>query len=173
MMVVSRKGKRPHLVTKGKAGKFSCDSECANWKSLGLCSHVVAVAHTNGQLEEFCNSYRKLKKLPNISKLLLTGLPGGVGNKGNRVTRKRKKIEISSRIPLSSSSAGSSVSLDSSPGTSSPSLESSNDATGLPPACPTLQPPLQRFPCASQNICQFCCTTEYMPCTCLQAHLMH
>ena len=32
-MVMSKLGKRPHLVSKGKSlGKFSCDNNCPNWK---------------------------------------------------------------------------------------------------------------------------------------------
>ena len=38
-MVVNRGDKRPHLVVPvGKNGQFKCDSECLNFKSLGLCS---------------------------------------------------------------------------------------------------------------------------------------
>ena len=51
-MVLSRRGKRPHLVTCGKNGRYSCDSDCPNWKSLGICSHSVAVAQMNGTLQE-------------------------------------------------------------------------------------------------------------------------
>ena len=51
-MVLSRSGNRPHLVTCGKSGKFSCDNECPNWKSMNLCSHSVAVAHVNDSLQE-------------------------------------------------------------------------------------------------------------------------
>ena len=43
-MVISRQGKQPHLVTKGKGYRYSCDSDCPNWKSLGICFHTVAVA---------------------------------------------------------------------------------------------------------------------------------
>ena len=99
-MVASKSGKRPHLVTHGKNGRFSCDSDCPNWKSLGICSHSVAVAHVNDSLREFCNYYRKSKRLPNMSQLLLSGMPSGIGNKGNRVTRKRKKQEVTTFVPL-------------------------------------------------------------------------
>ena len=99
-MVLSRRGKRPHLVTCGKNGRYSCDSDCPNWKSLGICSHSVAVAQMNGSLQEFCDYYRKSKRLPSMSQLLLSGMPSGMGNKGNRVSRKRKKEEITSIVPL-------------------------------------------------------------------------
>lgn len=79
---------------------MSCDADCPNWKSLGMCSHCVAVAHVNGILEGYLNFYLKSKNLPNLTQLLLTGLPSGVGNKGNRVSRKRKWVEVNSRIPL-------------------------------------------------------------------------
>ena len=50
-MVISRSGKRPHVVACMKQGKCMCDSDCANWKSLKICSHSVAVAHVNNSLE--------------------------------------------------------------------------------------------------------------------------
>ena len=99
-MVMSRKGKRPHLVTCGKNGRYSCDSDCPNWKSLGICSHSVAVAQTNDSLQEFCDYYRKSKRLPSMSQLLLSGMPSGIGNKGNRVSRKRKKEAVTTIVSL-------------------------------------------------------------------------
>ena len=99
-MVASHSGKRPHLVTKITSGKFSCDKECPNWKSIGVCSHCIAVAHVNGKLQEFCESVEKSKRSPNVTHLLLTGLPSGTGNKGNQTTRKRKREEVSARVPL-------------------------------------------------------------------------
>ena len=104
-MVMSRSGKRPHLVTCSKSGKYSCDNECPNWKSMNICSHSLAVAHVNNSLKEFCDLYRKSKRLPSISRLVLTGLPSGIGKKGNRVNRKRKREPESARVPLSFSSS--------------------------------------------------------------------
>ena len=49
-MVLSYSGKPPHMVTPQKNGDFSCDASCPNWKSLGICSHSVAVAEMNGKL---------------------------------------------------------------------------------------------------------------------------
>ena len=83
-IVMSRGGKRPHLVTSGKNGRFSCDNDCPNWKSLGIDSHSVAAAQTNESLQDFCHYYKKLKRLPSINQLLLSGMPSGVGNKGKR-----------------------------------------------------------------------------------------
>ena len=39
--------------------------------------------------------------MPNITKLLLTGLPKGIGNKGNRIQRKRKQDYTDTVVPLS------------------------------------------------------------------------
>ena len=51
--VMSRSGQRPHLVLPCKGSQFKCDSDCVNFKSLGICSHSVAVAEINQQLLEF------------------------------------------------------------------------------------------------------------------------
>ena len=51
-----------HLVIPGSSGKFTCD--CANYNSLSLCSHAVAVAEINGKLTQFVEWHRKCKKSP-------------------------------------------------------------------------------------------------------------
>ena len=48
-----------HLVIPGPSGKFTCD--CANYNSLSLCSHAVAVTEINGRLDKFVEWHRKLK----------------------------------------------------------------------------------------------------------------
>ena len=40
-IVLSYSGKIPHLVGFNKTGGFTCDSNCANWKGLGIYSHSV------------------------------------------------------------------------------------------------------------------------------------
>ena len=52
-MVMSSSGQRPHLVLPCKNRCFKCDSDCLNFKSLGICSHTVATAELNNQLKEF------------------------------------------------------------------------------------------------------------------------
>ena len=99
-MVISRQGKRPHLVTKGKGYRHSCDNDCPKWKSLRICSHTVAVTQRNEHLLEFCNAYHKQQRVPNITKLLLTSLPGEIDNKGNRIQRKRKQDYTDTVVPL-------------------------------------------------------------------------
>ena len=63
-MVASRSGKRPHLVTKTTNGKFSCDKECPNWTSIGVCSYCIAVAQVNGKLQEIVNLSKNVSDHP-------------------------------------------------------------------------------------------------------------
>ena len=80
-LVLSRSGKRPHLVLPSKAG-FKCDSDCVNFKSLGICSHTVVVAHINDQLPRFVSNLKKAKKQPNLTQLAVHKMPAGAGKKG-------------------------------------------------------------------------------------------
>ena len=69
-MVLSFSGKMPpNMVVPTKGSGFSCDNNCSNWKSIGLCSHSVAVAESNRKLEEFNNFItvvKRKKKIPNM-----------------------------------------------------------------------------------------------------------
>lgn len=47
-IVKSTSGPHPYTVTAKKLGKYSCDAECHNFNSMGICSHSVAVAEDNG-----------------------------------------------------------------------------------------------------------------------------
>ena len=60
------------------------------------------MAHVNINLQEFCEYYRKSKR---ITQLLLRGMPSEIGNKGNHVSRKRIKEEVTTitSLPLPSS----------------------------------------------------------------------
>lgn len=97
-IVKSSSGPRPHIVTAKKMGRYSCDTECPNFKSLGICSHTVAAAEDNGDLQEFVISLSKSKRVPNITKLVTAKMPKGRGRKGCVPPRKRrKKITVHSR----------------------------------------------------------------------------
>ena len=90
-MVISRSGKRPHLVLpKKKSGGLSCDDDCPQYKSAKLCSHTVAAAEYNHQLDQFISSYGNIKKVPNITKLATTSMPRGRGRKGSKAPSKRR-----------------------------------------------------------------------------------
>ena len=90
-LVKSSSGLRPHLVTFKKGGQYACDNECPNWKSMGVCSHSVAAAQDNNDLSTFIEWMKKAKRSPNLTKLLLTKMPKGRGQKGGVPPRKKKK----------------------------------------------------------------------------------
>ena len=92
-MVMSRSGQRPHLVLPCKGCQFKCDSDCLNFKSLGICSHSVAVVEINQQLQEFVVGFTKSKKQPNFSAVAVHGMPTGRGRKGSQAPRKRKQSQ--------------------------------------------------------------------------------
>jgi len=92
-MVVSHSGQWPHLVIPGKGGQFKCDEHCLNYKSLGICSHTVAVAHVNNQLNKFLLWFQKTKRRPNITSLSTHSMPPGRGKKGNQQSHKRAPKE--------------------------------------------------------------------------------
>ena len=105
-MVASKTGTRPHLVLPGKGAKFMCDSECPNYKSFGICSHVVAVAEVNNMLPSFIEYFIKQRKVPNMSRLAKAGMPKGCGRKGSEPPRKKKKAVTSeARVSLQTSSS--------------------------------------------------------------------
>ena len=92
-MVISRGGKRPHLVVPSKGGRFKCDSDCINFKSLGICSHSIAVAELNGTLPQFLAHFEKGNKKPNFTALALHDMPAGRGRKGCVPPRKKKRSQ--------------------------------------------------------------------------------
>lgn len=130
-MVESKTGKRPHLVTSGKSGKFMCDSDCPNFKSLGICSHVVSTAEVNSQLPSFIDYFKKQNKAPNVSVLAKTDLPRGQGRKGGAPPRKRKKMGTpESRIPFNPAPVQTTPVSYNPTGTGSPILQSSSPQSG-------------------------------------------
>ena len=84
---------RPHLVIARNSGQYACDNDCANWKSLGICSHAVVAADDNGDLQAFVEWIKHAKKVPNVTELVTTKMPKGRGRKGNASPCKRKKKE--------------------------------------------------------------------------------
>ena len=92
-MVLSYSGKVPHLVTPTKGGGFSCDGNCPNWKSLGFCSHSIAVAELNEKLDVFITYLHKKNKSPNVTTLITSQMPSDRGRKGNSASRTRKAVQ--------------------------------------------------------------------------------
>ena len=92
--VLSYRGSKPHLVTPKKTEVFACDSECPNWKALGICAHSVAVAEMSGKLSVFIERIKKRNKTPSISKFAEATMPKGRGRKGGETSRKRKEPSV-------------------------------------------------------------------------------
>lgn len=68
---------------------------------MRICSHTVAAAVDNGDLQEFVNWFIRSKKSPNVTKLVTARMPKGCGRKGCTSPRKcRKKVTLSSRKSL-------------------------------------------------------------------------
>ena len=99
-MVKSSTGQRPHLVLPCiKGHSFKCDSDCLNYKSLGICSHCVVVAELNNQLDKFVASFTKSKRKLNFTEVAIHGMPAGRGRKGSQPPRKKKRSQpVSERV---------------------------------------------------------------------------
>ena len=120
-MVKSTSQASPHLVTVSKNCQYKCDDNCLQHKSLALCSHTVAAAESNGDLQQFLKWYSKSRgKQPlNMTPLALQGMPAGAGRKGGRAPRKRTRTTLiptdENRVPLTPSTKSTNGSVDSSP----------------------------------------------------------
>ena len=90
MMVVSQSSPTPHCVCGLPTGQFLCDSNCLQWKSSQICSHVVAVSDKLGELSSFLKWFINTKQQPNVTSLAMHGLPAGRGRKGGVPKRKRR-----------------------------------------------------------------------------------
>ena len=96
--VLSYSGSKPHLVVPKKATTFACDSDCPNWKALGICAHSVAVADLCKKLPEFIEKFKKIKQTPNLTKFAEATMPKGRGRKGSEPPRKRKKTSSTAEV---------------------------------------------------------------------------
>ena len=100
-MVMSKTGKRPHLIVPKKNGGFACDDDCPQYKSAGLCSHIVAVAKHDSKIQSFVSSYGSTKRGPNLTKLAVSEMPKGRGKKGGKGPSKRRKtLSVENRYEL-------------------------------------------------------------------------
>ena len=69
--------------------RFSRDNECPNCKSFVICPHVFGAAEVNHMLPAFNEYFTKQKKLPSLTTLAKSGVPGGQGSKGGQPTSKK------------------------------------------------------------------------------------
>lgn len=75
-MVESKSGNRPHFVTVKGNCKYSCDSDCAMWKCAKICSHTIACAFVDNQLQAFLSQATSTPNLYELSKSHTVHNPG-------------------------------------------------------------------------------------------------
>ena len=65
-MVFSYSQVVPHLVQCKSDGQYVCDSNCQQWASSQICSHILAAAERNNELHSFLEWYSMCAESPNI-----------------------------------------------------------------------------------------------------------
>ena len=92
-MVKSYGNKQPHYVKMSQRGGFLCDDQCLSYKSMKICSHVVALAIKEKCLYNLLKWYRTSKFTPNFTTLAESGKPLTVGKKAVRKGITKKHAE--------------------------------------------------------------------------------
>ena len=89
-LVKSYSSPQPHVVTRNPKNKhmFCCDNNCQMFKCFSVCSHAIATAQVNGQLEAYLTEVNTTSK-PNLTFIANQGMPQGSGRKGGKPKRKR------------------------------------------------------------------------------------
>ena len=83
-----------HIVTPGKGGSLKCDRSCVNI-STRICEHILAVAQTEGSLNEFFAWYKRSKRGPRLLDMALGSAPKSAGRKpSNRKRSNRQKSRV-------------------------------------------------------------------------------
>ena len=91
-MVASRSGQTPHTVRAIKKGVLKCDGQCQMYTTHKLCAHVIAVAEVHGKLEELIQYLVTGNMDPNISSMVMIGMPHTSGKKpGQKPGAKRRR----------------------------------------------------------------------------------
>ena len=103
-MVNSKSGDAPHLV-RAHEHKCKCDDRYPHFKSIRLCSHIVAAAESNGDLIESVNWFgSKHGSGPNLMRMVTHDIPAGAGCKNGKAPKKKAKPKQlpsnNNRVPL-------------------------------------------------------------------------
>ena len=95
-MVKSKSGSTPHLVKTSGNCDYKCDGNCMQFKSLNICSHVVAAAQVNGDTDGFIQWYRKNfgNRLPNLTQHHMVCQHMLEGKVGKHLKRKQLPIHF-------------------------------------------------------------------------------
>ena len=91
-MVASRSGQVQHVVCAVKKGVFKRDGQCQMHNTHKICAHVIAVAEVHGKLNELISYHSKGSFDPNLSSMVLIGMPSTSGKKpGQKRGTKQKQ----------------------------------------------------------------------------------
>ena len=152
-LVKSSSSQQPHVVTRNpkRMNIFCCDKNCQMFKGFSICSHVVATAHVNGQLEMFLTEINGICR-PNFTAISSQGMPTGAADrKGGLCKRKRNRtlpiIESRSLRPCLEGAS-------SLPTSSLPRPCSHSDTNGSASATALLQPSSQSASIPSSSVNQ-------------------
>ena len=88
--VLSKSNTQPHHVKGNSNAEYTCDDRCLHYKSISICSHTIAAAHSNGELKWF--GERRRGQETNLFQLAKHGMPLGAGRKGGHPPRRRSKM---------------------------------------------------------------------------------
>ena len=91
--VLSKSNTQPHHVKGNSNAEYTCDDRCLHYKSISICSHTIAAAHSNGELKELLQWFgeRRRGQVTNLFQLAKHGMPLGAGRKGGHPPRRRSK----------------------------------------------------------------------------------
>ncbi len=88
--VKSSSSNKLHLVQTHKKFGYCCDESCLQFKVNKVCSHTVATAYDNNQLEEHINCLLKARPDPSLD-ALASGRSDAGKKKGKKQKRSRKR----------------------------------------------------------------------------------
>ena len=119
-LLKSSSSDHPHVVKPNPRNlqQYLCDDKCPMYKAFFLCSHVIAVAHDNGDLHSFLQYYTYSKCVPNLTAILPTkGCPMALVRRvelQNKRNHKSTPIETRSVCPCLQTSTENNSKLDTS-----------------------------------------------------------
>lgn len=90
-LVSSDSGTQPHSVSAVGIHKYACDSACMQFKSRRVCSHTLAAAADNKDLQEFVDAYLSGSISHNATPAATAGGNKFAGRKPGDAPRVRKK----------------------------------------------------------------------------------
>ena len=90
-IVSSDSGTEPHLVSAVGIHKYTCDASCMQFKSYKICSHTLATAADNRELQDFVDAYLSGNNPRNVTPAATAGGNKMAGRKPGDHPRVRKR----------------------------------------------------------------------------------